>query len=44
MKNVTTIKITKRTRNELVKLGSKNETYEDIIRKLIHHYKKNRRK
>ncbi|MEM0049780.1 MAG: hypothetical protein QXW39_04505 [Candidatus Bathyarchaeia archaeon] len=30
--------------DELAKLGGKNETYEDIIRRLIHHYKKNRRK
>lgn len=42
MKEVTTIKVTKSTRDELAKLGSKNETYEDIIRRLIYHYKKNR--
>ena len=40
--DVTTIKVSKRTRDELAKLGNKNETYEDIIKKLIHCYKKNK--
>ena len=40
--NVTTIKVSKRTRDELARLGNKNETYEDIIKRLIHSYKKNR--
>ena len=40
--NVTTIKVSKRTRDELARLGNKNETYEDIIKKLIYSYKKNK--
>lgn len=40
--NATTIKVSKQTRDELAKLGNKNETYEDIIKKLIYSFKKNK--
>ena len=33
--NITTIKLSKDTRDKLVDLGKKNDTYEDIILKLI---------
>jgi len=36
---VTTIQIKKETREELKSLGSKGETYDEIIRKLIEHKK-----
>ena len=32
---ITTIQISKELRNELAKLGSKGDTYENIIRKLL---------
>ena len=38
MADITTIKVTKRTREKLAELGKKNETYEDIIEKLIEFY------
>jgi predicted CopG family antitoxin len=36
---VKTIKIAETTHAELTKLGAKNETYDDIIMKLIGYYK-----
>ena len=38
MAEITTVKVTKRTREKLAELGKKNETYEDIIEKLITFY------
>jgi len=40
MGDVTTIKISKKTRDALAELGSKKETYEDVIRRLIESFKK----
>ena len=40
MGDVTTIKLRKKTRDALAELGSKKETYEDVIRKLIDFYQK----
>jgi hypothetical protein len=41
MSQVTTVKVKKETRKMLAKLGSKDETYDDIIKRLIHFYRKN---
>jgi len=38
---ITTVKVTKRTRDRLAELGNKKETYEDVISKLIDFYEKN---
>ena len=35
MAEITTVKVTKRTRERLAELGKKNETYEEIIQRLI---------
>ncbi len=40
MGDVTTIKLSKKTRDALAELGSKKETYEDVIEKLIEFYLK----
>ncbi len=44
MAEITTVKVTKKTREKLVELGKKNETYEEIIDRLIEFYKSNSRK
>lgn len=44
MDEVTTVRITKRTRERLAELGRKKETYEEIIQRLIEFYKKNSQK
>jgi len=41
MGEITTVKLTKKTSDRLAELGSKGETYEDIIQHLIEFYKKN---
>jgi hypothetical protein len=41
MGEITTVKLSKKTRDRLAELGSKGETYEDIIWRLIEFYKKN---
>ena len=41
MGNVTTVKIMKRTRDRLAKIGSKSETYDDVINRLIEFFEKN---
>ena len=41
MDEVTTVKVTKRTKAKLSELGKKDETYEQIIRKLIEFYTNN---
>ena len=41
MDEVTTVKVTKRTREKLAELGKKNETYEEIIERLIEFYQDN---
>ena len=38
MSQITTVKVTKKTREKLAELGKKNETYEDIIERLIEFY------
>jgi len=38
--NITTIQISKETRNGLKDLGKKGETYDDIIKRLLHNYNK----
>jgi len=38
MDEVTTVKVTKRTKSKLSELGKKDETYEQIIRRLIDFY------
>jgi predicted CopG family antitoxin len=38
LSETTTIRIRKETRERLVKLGSKSETYDDIIQRLIGFY------
>ncbi len=35
MDEVTTVKVTKKTKGRLAELGKKNETYEEIIERLI---------
>lgn len=40
MSKITTIKINKETREQLAELGKKNETYDEIIRRLIGFYNK----
>lgn len=39
-KRITTMQISRQTRDELAKLGSKDETFEDIIKRLVEHWKK----
>jgi len=41
MSEITTVKISKKTRDKLAELGSKKETYENIIERLIEFYEKN---
>ena len=38
MSEITTVKVTRKTRDKLAELGKKSETYEEIIRKLIQFY------
>jgi len=38
MAQITTVKVTRKTREKLADLGKKNETYEDIIERLIEFY------
>ncbi len=40
MSEVTTVKVTKKTRERLAELGKKSETYEQIIERLIEFYEK----
>ena len=40
---VTSIKIQMKTRDRLVELGKKNESYDTIINKLIDHFEKDRK-
>ena len=42
MAEITTVKVTKKTRERLAELGKKNETYEEIIQKLIQFYNDSR--
>ena len=41
MDDVTTIKITRKTRGRLADVGRKSETYDDVISRLIEFYRKN---
>lgn len=41
MDDVTTVKVTKRTKGKLSEFGRKGETYEQIIRRLIEFYADN---
>jgi len=38
MGELTTVKIRKETRERLAEIGSKKETYDDIIQRLMHFY------
>jgi hypothetical protein len=38
MGEITTVKLSKKTRDRLAELGRKQETYEDIIERLIESY------
>jgi hypothetical protein len=38
MENITTIQLTKRTREKLLEIGKKKETYDDLINRLIEFY------
>jgi len=40
-KGITTIQVYPETRGELIKIGAKNETYDEIIWRLIKVYRKN---
>lgn len=40
-RDITTIQLEKTTKNMLVSIGRKNETYEDIVVKLIKNYQEN---
>ena len=42
MSNITTIQVKKSTRDRLVEIGKKKETYDDIINRLIDFYLANR--
>ena len=39
-REITTMQISKQLRDELAKLGSKTDSFEDIIRRLLEHWKK----
>jgi len=41
MTNITTVKVKRETRDRLVELGNKKETYDQIINRLIDFYKLN---
>lgn len=41
MEEITTVKVTKQTRDRLAEIGNKKETYDDIISRLIDFYEKN---
>ncbi len=40
MESITTIQLTKETRDKLLELGKKRETYDDLINRLIEFYAK----
>lgn len=42
MSNITTIQLKKETRERLIEIGKKKETYDDIINRLIDFYLANR--
>ncbi len=42
MSNITTIQLKKKTRERLIEIGKKKETYDDIINRLIDFYLANR--
>ena len=41
MGDITTIKLKKETKRQLAQIGTKEETYEDIVRRLLEFYGKN---
>ena len=41
MGQITTIKVSKETKKELARIGTKEDTYEDIIKRLINFYRRN---
>lgn len=43
MSNITTIQIRKSTREKLLELGMKKETYDDLINRLLNYYVKNQK-
>ena len=44
MKDVTTVKLNRKTKKMLADLGKKDDTYDDIVRRLIEFYMKNKAK
>ena len=38
MNEITTIRVTKKTKSKLAELGNKSETYEDILNKMVDFY------
>jgi len=43
MNKITSLRVTRETRNRLAEMGSKDETFDQIIQRLIEFYKKNSR-
>ena len=41
MGEITTIKLRKDTKKELARIGTKEETYEDIVKRLLQFYREN---
>jgi len=41
MNKITSLRVTRETRNRLAEMGSKDETFDQIIQRLIEFYKKN---
>jgi len=41
MGQITTIKLSKETKKDLARIGTKEDTYEDIIKRLINFYRRN---
>ena len=41
VRDLTTVKISKETRERLAEIGTKKETYDEVIQRLIDFYKKN---
>lgn len=44
MGDITTLKVQKKTRDRLATMGSKRETYDKILQRLMNFYEKNHKK
>ena len=44
MNRITSLRVSRETRNRLAEMGGKDDTFDQIIRRLIDFYKKNRRR